>query len=68
MSVVIQDNTYLRKCDKNFCETYDIHALLKTICRDWFRRFKMNDLDVENKECYGTTKKVYDEELLHEFA
>ena len=31
-------------------ETYSNHALSKTICRDWFRLFKNNDFDVEDKE------------------
>jgi len=28
-------------------ETY--HALLETICKDWFRRSKNNDFDIEDK-------------------
>ena len=31
-------------------ETYGDHALSETTCRDWFRRFKNNDFDVEDKE------------------
>ncbi|EFN77431.1 hypothetical protein EAI_13541, partial [Harpegnathos saltator] len=31
-------------------ETYGDYALLETTCRDWFRRFKNNDFDVEDKE------------------
>jgi len=41
----------------------------ETICRDWFRRSKNNDFDIEDKEQSGTPKKFEDEELealLHE--
>ena len=33
------------------------HALSGTTCRDWFRRFKNDDFDVEDKERSGTPKK-----------
>ncbi|EFN75840.1 hypothetical protein EAI_17023, partial [Harpegnathos saltator] len=46
-----------------FVETYGDHALSETTCRDWFRRFKNNDFDVEDKECSGAPKKFEDEEL-----
>ena len=41
-------------------ETYSDHALLETTCRDWFRCFKNNGFDVEEKECSGTLKKFQD--------
>ncbi|EFN78223.1 Histone-lysine N-methyltransferase SETMAR, partial [Harpegnathos saltator] len=44
-------------------ETYSDHALSETTCRDWFRRFKNNDFDVEDKERSGAPKKFEDEEL-----
>lgn len=44
-------------------ETYGDHALSETTCRDWFRRFKNNDFDVEDKERSGAPKKFEDEEL-----
>jgi len=50
-------------------ETYGDHALSETTCRDWFRRFKNNDFDVEDKERSGAPKKFEDKELealLHE--
>jgi len=50
-------------------ETYDDHALSEIICRNWFRRSKNNDFDVEDKERSGAPKKFEDEELealLHE--
>jgi len=31
-------------------ETYSDHALSETTCRDWFRRFKNNNFDVEDEE------------------
>jgi len=48
---------------KILIETYGDHALLETICRDWFRRLQNNDFDVEDKECSDAPKKVEDEEL-----
>ncbi|EGI63494.1 Mariner Mos1 transposase [Acromyrmex echinatior] len=50
-------------------KTYGDHALSETTCRDWFRRFKNNDFDFEDKERSGAPKKFEDEELktfLHE--
>jgi len=44
-------------------ETYNDHALSETTCRDWFRRFKNNDFDVEDKERSGAPKKFEDKEL-----
>ena len=44
-------------------ETYGNHALLETACRDWFRHFKNNDFDVEDKEHSGAPKKFRDKEL-----
>ena len=50
-------------------ETYDDYALSETTYRDWFRCFKNNVFDVEDKERFGAPKKFEDEELealLHE--
>ena len=44
-------------------ETYGDHALSETTCRDWFRRFKNKDFDVEDKERSGALKKFEDKEL-----
>ena len=44
-------------------KTHGDHGLSKTTCRDWFRRFKNNDIDVEDKKRSGTPKKFEDEEL-----
>ena len=44
-------------------ETYGEHALSETTCRDWFRRFKNDDFDLQDKERSGAPKKFKDEEL-----
>ena len=40
-------------------ETYGDHALLEITCRNWFRCFKSNNLDGEDKERSGAPKKVW---------
>ncbi|GBP50526.1 Mariner Mos1 transposase [Eumeta japonica] len=50
-------------------ETYGDNALSDTTCRDWFRHFKNNDFELEDKECSDAPKKFEDEkleELLHQ--
>ncbi|KAG5316036.1 MOS1T transposase, partial [Pseudoatta argentina] len=52
--------------DKSAAEahrTYDDNALSDTTCRDWFRRFKNNDFELEDKERSGAPKKFQDKEL-----
>lgn len=44
-------------------ETYGVHALSETTCRDWFRRFKNGDFDFNDAERPGAPKKFEDEEL-----
>ena len=44
-------------------EAYGGPALSEIICRDWFRRFKNNDFDDEDKECTVARKKFKNEEL-----
>ncbi|KAG5315241.1 MOS1T transposase, partial [Pseudoatta argentina] len=44
-------------------ETYGDNALSDTTCRDWFRRFKNNDFELEDKERSGAPKKFQDKEL-----
>ena len=39
-------------------ETYSDRALSETICKHWFRRFKSNDFDGEDKERSGAPKKL----------
>ena len=44
-------------------ETYGVHGLSKTICRDWFRCIKNNDFDMKDKECTVELKKFENKEL-----
>ncbi|KAG5322549.1 MOS1T transposase, partial [Pseudoatta argentina] len=44
-------------------QTYADNALSDTTCRDWFRRFKNNDFELEDKERSGAPKKFEDKEL-----
>ncbi|KAG5318729.1 MOS1T transposase, partial [Pseudoatta argentina] len=44
-------------------QTYDDNALSDTTCRDWFRRFKNNDFELEDKERSGAPKTFQDKEL-----
>ena len=57
------------KAHQLLVETYDDHPLSETTYKNWFRRFKNNDFDVEDKERSGSPKKFENEELealLHE--
>ena len=52
-----------------FVETYDDNALSDTTCRDWFRRFKNYDFELEDNERSGAPIKFEDkefEEILNE--
>ena len=44
-------------------EAYDEHALSKTTCEDWFKRFKNGDFDIEDKIRIGRPKLIEDTEL-----
>ncbi|KAG5314636.1 MOS1T transposase, partial [Pseudoatta argentina] len=44
-------------------QTFGDNALSDTTCRDWFRRFKNNDFELEDKERSGAPKKFQDKEL-----
>ncbi|KAG5313072.1 MOS1T transposase, partial [Pseudoatta argentina] len=44
-------------------QTYGDNALSDTTCRDWFRRFKNNDFELEDKERSGAPTKFQDKEL-----
>ncbi|KAG5318716.1 MOS1T transposase, partial [Pseudoatta argentina] len=44
-------------------QTYGDNALSDATCRDWFRRFKNNDFQLEDKERSGAPKKFQDKEL-----
>ncbi|KAG5318089.1 MOS1T transposase, partial [Pseudoatta argentina] len=57
----------LKKCaaeaHRILVQTYGDNTLLDTTCRDWFRRFKNNDFELEDKERSGAPKKFQDKEL-----
>lgn len=44
-------------------EAYGEQALAESTCREWFRKFRSNDFDVEDKEREGAPKKFEDAEL-----
>ena len=44
-------------------KVYSEHTLLETMCRDWFRRFKIVDFDLSNKDRGKPPKKIKDAEL-----
>ncbi|KAG5320824.1 MOS1T transposase, partial [Pseudoatta argentina] len=48
---------------RSLVQTYGDNALSDTTCRDWFRRFKNNDFELEDKERSGAPKKFQDKEL-----
>ena len=43
---------------RNHVKVYGEHALSKTTCRDWFRRFNSGDFDLSNKHRGKPTKKI----------
>lgn len=45
------------------CDAYGDGIIGETTCRDWFRRFKLGDFDVLDKEREGQPKKFEDAEL-----
>ena len=44
-------------------DTYGDNVLLDTTCRDWFRRFENNDIELEDNERSGSAKKFEDKEM-----
>lgn len=44
-------------------DVYGDYALAEGTCREWFRRFKSGDFDIEDKERQGQPKKFEDEKL-----
>ena len=44
-------------------ETYGEHALGKSQCFEWFKKFKSGDFDVRNEERGKSPKKIEDSEL-----
>ncbi|KAG5319625.1 MOS1T transposase, partial [Pseudoatta argentina] len=77
MSIFVPNKVYLRgillhyfiqqksaaEAHSILVQTYDNNALSDTTCRDWFRRFKNNDFELEDKERSGAPKKFEDKEL-----
>ncbi|KAG5318572.1 MOS1T transposase, partial [Pseudoatta argentina] len=77
MSIFVPNKVYLRgillhyfiqkksaaEAHRILVQTYDDNALSDTTCRDWFRRFKNNDFELEDKERSGASKKFQDKEL-----
>ncbi|KAG5307859.1 MOS1T transposase, partial [Pseudoatta argentina] len=77
MSIFVPNKVYLREIllhyfiqkksaaevHKILVQTYGDNALSDTTCRDWFRRFKNNDFELEDKERSGAPKKFQDKEL-----
>ncbi|KAG5313071.1 MOS1T transposase, partial [Pseudoatta argentina] len=77
MSIFVPNKVYLRgillhyfiqkksaaEAHRIFVQTYGDNALSDTTCRDWFRRFKNNDFQLEDKERSGAPKKFQDKEL-----
>ena len=45
-------------------EAYGDRAPSHTTCKEWYRRFKSNDFDVNDKPRSGQPKKFQDDELL----
>ncbi|KAG5325823.1 MOS1T transposase, partial [Pseudoatta argentina] len=77
MSIFVPNKVYLRgillhyfiqkksaaEAYRILVQTYGDNALSDTTCRDWFRRFKNNDFELEDKERSGAPKKFEDKEL-----
>ncbi|KAG5324276.1 MOS1T transposase, partial [Pseudoatta argentina] len=64
-SIVTGDETWKSAAEAHriLVQTYGDNALSDTTCRDWFRRFKNNDFELEDKERCGAPKKFEDKEL-----
>ncbi|KAG5326236.1 MOS1T transposase, partial [Pseudoatta argentina] len=77
MSIFVPNKVYLRgillhyfiqkksaaEAHRILVQTYGDNALSDRTCRDWFRRFKNNDFQFEDKERSGAPKKFQDKEL-----
>ena len=44
-------------------EAYGDNALSETTCRDWFRRFNDDNLDLNDKKCENRLRKIEDCQL-----
>ncbi|KAG5317617.1 MOS1T transposase, partial [Pseudoatta argentina] len=77
MSIFVPNKVYLRgillhyfiqkksaaEAHRILVQTYGDNALSDTTCRGWFRRFKNNDFQLEDKERSGAPTKFQDKEL-----
>ncbi|KAG5317534.1 MOS1T transposase, partial [Pseudoatta argentina] len=77
MSIFVPNKVYLRgillhyfiqkksaaEAHRILVQTYGDNALSDMTCRDWFRRFKNNDFELEDKERSGAPKTFQDKEL-----
>ncbi|KAG5322723.1 MOS1T transposase, partial [Pseudoatta argentina] len=77
MSIFVPNKVYLREillhyfiqkksaaeAHRILVQTYGDNALSDTTSRDWFRRFKNNDFELEDKERSGAPKKFQDKKL-----
>lgn len=52
-----------RESHRLLVEAYGEHALSKSQCEEWFRRFKSGDFDLKDKHRPGPTKKFEDADL-----
>ena len=46
-------------------KVYGDATLSKTTCRDWFRRFKDGDFDVDHRPCEGRPKTFEDADVIY---
>lgn len=51
------------ECHRLLVEAYGEHALSKSACEKWFRRFNNGDFDLNNKDRGRPPKKLEDAEL-----
>ncbi|KAG5317193.1 MOS1T transposase, partial [Pseudoatta argentina] len=67
MSIFVPNKVYLRGILLHYIiqkkSAAEAHTILVQTCRDWFRRFKNNDFELEDKERSGAPKKFQDKEL-----
>ena len=62
LSNFIQKKT-AAETDRFLLQIYGKHSPSQNTCEYWFRRFKINDFDVSDKERVGAPKKFEDEKL-----
>ena len=50
---------------REFQKVYGHAALSETTCRDWFRRFKDGDFDVDDRPREGSPETFQDADVIH---